>query len=399
MNNINRRDFLKKGLYSSTAVLFKPVLTQIQQKPAKLYPGGKNVFPLLKVKGSYYDLGFAMGKNFGKDWKKILNKRKNWFEPLKNYVKTDGKKYFEELLSIGREQFPKIIEELQGMAEGANMSFEDIFLVNVKSEIGSRLSKANRGSTGCSTIYLVNKDRKMLFHNEDGHSVFYDHMFMIYATPPYGVTYLALVYPLHLPGNGPGFNDFGISQTTNFIACEESRSGVPRYFLNRAVLETKTIDEAVKTVTYPNRAFAYHHNIGSFKENRLLSVEVTPDNYDIFEPDSIYFHTNHLILDKTRNTPQDEEYLRSSSHVRYKVIEENINKYEKEGELTDKNMLNILSSHERRPFSPCRHPEGNIKGKTLAASVMDLKDSSMTIYKGNPCKAVEKDGFTLYKFN
>ena len=223
-------------------------------------------------------------------------------------------------------------------------------------------------------------------------------MFMIGATPPSGVSFLALVYPLHLIGNGPGFNDFGISQTTNFIACEESRSGVPRYFLNRAVLETKTIDEAVKMVTHPNRAFAYHHNIGSFKENRLVSVEVTPDKYEVFEPDDIYIHTNHLILDKTKNMPQDQEYLRSSSHVRYDVIEENIKNFRAE-DLTGKTMLDILSSHDRKPYSPCRHPEGNIMGQTLASAVIDLKDSSMTIYKGNPCKAVEKDGFTRYKFN
>ena len=84
MKNINRRDFLKSGFYSTTALYLDPGIFDIQQKSGKLYPGGKVSFPLLKVRGSYYDIGFAMGKNFGKDWKNILKKRKNWFESLKN---------------------------------------------------------------------------------------------------------------------------------------------------------------------------------------------------------------------------------------------------------------------------------------------------------------------------
>ena len=120
-------------------------------------------------------------------------------------------------------------------------------------------------------------------------------MFMVKATPPSGVTFLTLTYPGHLMGNGPGINNHGIIQTTNYIGAMKWKIGIPRYFLNRAVLEARSLEEAVKIVTFHNRAFAYHHNIASVKQKRILSIEVTTDNYQVVEPENFYFHTNHLI--------------------------------------------------------------------------------------------------------
>ena len=40
---------------------------------------------------------------------------------------------------------------------------------------------------------------------------------------------------------------------------------------------------------------------------------------------------------------------------------------------------------EGRPYSPCRHPEGEVHGVTFGTSVFQLPEKSMTLYHGNPC--------------
>ena len=49
-------------------------------------------------------------------------------------------------------------------------------------------------------------------------------------------------------------------------------------------------------------------------------------------------------------------------------------------------MLNLLRLHEGRPYSPCRHPDGDVKGITLAQAVFEAPKETFEIVKGQPCQ-------------
>lgn len=396
MKKITRRKFLYNISSTAAAVSFGPYINLISIKQVKKYPATERSFAYLEVKGSYYDIGFEIGKNFKNIFHEILNVRREWFNTLKKKANSDNKKYLISLMAEGKKHFPHLIDEIKGMADGSELAFEDVFLINVKSEIFSKPDDAGN----CSTIYLVNKKNKKILQNEDGSSAFTDKMFMVKAYPPSGVSFTALVYPLHLIGNAPAINSHGIGQATNFIGCRNPRTGLPRYFLNRAVLEAKNINGAVDILTGYKRAYSYHHNICSFKEKRILSVEVTPEKHEIFEPDRIYFHTNHLILDKTVEEREKEaaRNLKSSTFSRYHVISNELKKLPDSEKLAEKDMMNILSNHDNAPLCVCVHPEGSFSGATLATSVHDIEKGSMKIYKENPCKAYKNGWVTEYKY-
>ena len=154
---------------------------------------------------------------------------------------------------------------------------------------------------------------------------------------------------------------------------------------------------------FPTRSLAkiltaYHHNLASFKERRILSVEVTPDTHDIFVPNGLYFHTNHLILEKTKAFPQEKNYVQTSSMSRFSVISSEINRLSNPKNVLEKDVLDILSSHRKAPYSPCRHPKGNVQGITLGTAIIDVMKGTMRIYKGNPCIAREKGWVREYCF-
>ena len=56
--------------------------------------------------------------------------------------------------------------------------------------------------------------------------------------------------------------------------------------------------------------------------------------------------------------------------------------------------LRILSSHENAPYSPCRHPRGDVQGLTLATAFFDLNKAIFRLHKGNPCVAVSSELYT-----
>jgi len=403
MNEINRRSFLQKILKTTAAVTCAPLMGSLQSCIPKsgmgrMYPATESSFPLLEVTGSYYDIGYAVGFHFGDEIHHIFTKRKNWFNTLKLFVQMDKERYFYKLKDMADKHFPHLVQELRGMSDGANIPFEDLFLLNVKAEIGARMKQVKTGTPGCSTIYLIQNTQCLICHNEDGTSAYDGSMFMVKATPPSGVSFIVLVYPGTFCGNGPGINNQGIVQTTNYIAGAKSNVGVPRYVLNRAVLEARTLDEAVKIATYPQRAFAYHHNLASFKERRILSVEVTPDTHDIFEPRGLYFHTNHLILEKTKAFPQEKNYVQTSSMSRFSVISSEISRLSNPKKVMERDILDILSSHQKAPYSPCRHPKDKVQGVTLGTAIIDVMKGTMRIYKGSPCIAREKGWVKEYCF-
>jgi predicted choloylglycine hydrolase len=306
-----------------------------------------------------------------------------------------GKTRSEEYLRLTRKYYPEIYEEIRGMADGAGLHFDAVWAMGIKSELGA----LEKEPTGCSTIYFKNEQHMWLFHNEDGNQAYRDIMFVLKATPPSGVTYLSMVYPGIITGNGPSMNSRGIIQSTNYIGSTTSEVGIPRYIIGRAVLEARDLKEAQDIITMEPRAYPYHHNIGSFTDQQYISLETTPESWQHQEPSGVYYHTNHLLFDKTKDyQAEDRKYKQSSSMSRFEVINQEIPRLPEENDSPD-DFLKILSSHANAPYSPCRHPEGDVKGQTLGLAMFDFIEKKMRLYKGNPCIATRESLFMDVKLD
>jgi len=165
------------------------------------------------------------------------------------------------------------------------------------------------------------------------------------------------------------------------------RPGVPRYVLSRALLGARNLDEAVTIVTHPERAFAFHYNLGSRDERRILSVETSVEQASVREVEGLYVHTNHLLHPGMVETAQDEEYVTSSSMSRYEVLaREAADRAGRLDEVDGETLVEMLSSHESAPYSPCRHPAGEVRGATLGCAFIDVGTGEMRLYHSNPCR-------------
>ncbi|MFP4527763.1 MAG: C45 family autoproteolytic acyltransferase/hydrolase [Candidatus Kapaibacterium sp.] len=390
---MKRRTFLKLGLVAPT---FLYIGCGRRTSDAKFTPATNTGFDYIEAEGSHYDIGYAIGKYCGDTIRAIMKDRAEWLDNILSIEESpSGREFSADMFDTLEATFPNFILELHGMAEGSGIDFRKIWAMSIKSELEAH----GEENPGCSTIYYNKNGNNWLFHNEDGHDAYHRRMLVLRAKPPSGVSFYTLVYPGIIPGVGPSMNDRGIIQTTNFIGTTRPGRGIPRYFLGRAILEAKSLDEAVEFATMAPRAFPWHHNLASTKTGEYISVETLPEGeVGKSNPEDIYLHTNHAIHPRTTSyVHQDLEYKNSSSISRYRVLSKKIE--DTGGEIAKPGVaLDWLSSHESRPYSPCRHPEGDIMGRTLATAFFDIGNRTMMIYKGNPCEAVPNTAAREYKF-
>jgi isopenicillin-N N-acyltransferase-like protein len=383
---MNRREFL---LGASGAVLSLWLPSGCQKRPRQFKPtDAETGFPYLEVSGEPYQVGHAIGKHFAWQIREGIERRQKWFDELKSFMNADRTHRYQPFLETGERHFPEVVEELRGSAEGAGLPFEDLMVLILKSELGAMKNKLQPQTPGCSTLALAHKDRLLLAHNEDGHVAYDGLMFLVKVSVPGQPSFLRLTYPGIYSGSAPGMNSAGLVVTTNFIDGRAVRpGGIPRYFISRAVRNARTLQEAVKIVTHPDRAFSFHFNLASRRERRILSVETSIDHHQVYEVEGLYVHTNHLILDEIKATPQNEKYVNSSSMTRYRILTAEAERlFDHLDEVDGDTLMRLLSIHEGAPYSPCRHPQGEVVGTTLAGSLFDVRQGTWRLYYGNPCR-------------
>lgn len=403
---LTRREFVIGGAAGVAAGLILPRCGPLPQPPAgadgsgagpaddpdRSPTGGARSFPYLELAGAPREVGRGIGRFFGDFVRTGIERRAEWFAELRQFATGEGRPAVETMLAAASKHTPRAVAELQGWAEGAELPFADLLTLNLQAELAA-LMKAratpaapmDEAHPGCSTIVQRTADGIWHLHNEDGADVYADLMFLTHVRPDAGPSYLALNYPGILTGNAPVFNSAGVVQTTNFIGTDDVRLGVGRYFLDRMALESRSLEEALEWSSHPERAYAFHHVFTSIPKRRSVAIEVTPSKRQVLEIEGRYIHTNHLVLEGMENEAQDAEYVGASSRNRWMVLSEWAASVSGQPALGRDELLAPLASHERRPYSPCRHPDGDVHGFTLATAVFAAPAGTMRLYKHQPC--------------
>jgi isopenicillin-N N-acyltransferase-like protein len=365
-------------------------------------PPAEATFPVLEARGKPYEIGFAVGKRFASQIRGGFEDRSAWWRELKAFADAQPQNVFETFLAAAKKHAPDVVEELRGWADGCGLPFRDMMILNLKAEYGALRDKsqadalvapAHAACPGCSTVVVKDGKRFIHVHNEDGDKAYDTRMFMLRLRPEGKPAVFCASYPGVLPGNAPWINDAGVIMTTNFIYSKEVRLGVGRYFLDRLSMEARSPDEALKTCKHPERAYAFHHVISCTKSARVVSLEVTPSEQSQVEVNGLFLHTNHLVHEKLASAAQDQKYVGSSSMSRWQVL----NRWKDSlgekpvGQLKDKDLVQALSSHDGRPYSPCRHPEGKIGGSTLLTAVFQVPGDTVRVFKNQPCLGKHHD--------
>lgn len=326
-----------------------------------------NVF---KVSGSHFDIGFSIGKKFSSEIHHVLetyDSLRNLFIPF--HHSDIGQDIFDTLIALHNLHYPDYMKEIEGLANGSGCSFEELFILNMRSEYQGLADQ------GCSTCSLSSDSAAIIAHNEDGLPIFKDKIFVVEVEPIDKPAFTALSYPGFLYSTALGFNRCGICYTTNDIKPQNIKAGIGRHFIARSLFEANSIEEAVIRLTPPNRASGFNYTIGSIKEKRIINLEVAPERYAVREIHGAFFHANQYT--ELKNAPQ---IVPNSSKHRTQLAAAALQR--KQLKNPDA-LLEILTDVSDPVYPMYRTAAAPDNLMTLSTAVFDLNLARLRLYQGN----------------
>jgi isopenicillin-N N-acyltransferase-like protein len=279
--------------------------------------------------------------------------------------------------------FPHSVEELRGICEGANVLFDDVWLLNCYEAV-------NEGQhMGCTSLVVrddLSADGHVwLAHNEDWISVDRDHVYLVHAEPVDGPAFVGMSYgPLLV---NVGFNEAGIGVAIDSAHATDGRVGVPRIIYSRAVLTARTIGEAIRVSLPRQRAGGYHYLLAD-AHGELYSVESSATAHAIlYGEEGFLVHANHYIAPEMQTLEQPGTY--AGSHVRFNRARRLLLAQTRD-RTTMQVLQTLLRDHVNHPDSICSHEDPAVpphkRLQTVTSLVMDLTERVVWAAPGPPCE-------------
>lgn len=343
--------------------------------------------PLIRVGGTHRDIGHQIGeacadqvRRSAENARQLLESAYEELQLTWDGAQIQARKY----LPFIQERFPQYVEELMGISEGSGVPFDDVVVINALEAVTT-----DALHLGKCTSLAVNEQRTadghvLIAHNEDWIPEDEADVFLVHATPNDEPSFLAMTYGGLLPNIG--FNEAGIAQCCDSVYPADSRIGIPRVVVSRAVLATRTLGDAIRTTLSPHRAAGYNHMI-VHESGEIYNVEVSAKRFAILYGHEGYaVHTN-FYQDFTMQSIEDEPDELVGTRVRYyRALRLLLGTQQH----TLKSLQTIQKDHINFPNSICNHAEHDLdpldREKTINALVIDLNVKAMHIAWGNPCE-------------
>ncbi|XP_019624203.1 PREDICTED: uncharacterized protein LOC109469888 [Branchiostoma belcheri] len=248
---------------------------------------------VLHVSGTNRQVGLQVGKATKKQIQDVLSRYEPFKEAISSLETPEGRRVYEGYLKAAKTAYPNYVEELEGMAEGADVPFEHMFIVNYEFEIlllnMKKKEEEKEGLKGCTTVFLNYRDGpRVLAHNEDGPAGEQGCLLVAHVEPyslPGGRTlpeenFVSYCYTCLLPGVAFSFNSHGLCITCNTLVSKEAEENkIGLSFACRAVLAASTVDDAVSMLRDDGvgMAIGYSFNMVSTRDSArtMSSVETS----------------------------------------------------------------------------------------------------------------------------
>jgi isopenicillin-N N-acyltransferase-like protein len=333
----------------------------------------KKEIPLIEVRGSHRKVGRQIGIVCQDKIQKTLAGLRGSLPGITwERMLAQSQRYLEFSQAV----YPQYVDELNGIAEGAGVPFEEVFL-SMCEELWE--SAAWRGCTDMAARGNATKDGSTLVaHTND--------------LPPQAEEHLVLLKVqagdepefLGISSGGiaisAGLNAAGISLTGNQLDNNDIQPGVPRLLVVRATLASRHFSEAMDHCLLPQRASSYN-NVLADSSGEVYCMEGSATDCElIYIEEDILAHANHYVSPSMRHFEDDRNSI-SNSVLRHnramRLLRENY------GQFTPVLFQKLLTDHAGYPTSICKH---GIETVTVFSIVIQLEQLRAWIGTGRACE-------------
>lgn len=352
---------------------------------------------VIEASGSHRDVGRQVGEA-GRDviaWG--LDAYASRFEALAGFSYAEAVERASAYLRPAEDYTPQAVEQLRGMAEAANVSFEHLFALNCSEEF-TCAAERNWPPEHCTSFALSADGRAVAGHNEDWYpeeieaqTVRIVHLKGRWSTAAYISAGPAYNLPI------TGVTAAGFSSAANTVYYRDERVGVPNNFLLATVLCQPDLERARDVIASAPRARGSNHLLCDDR-GRVWDVETSgerwafldgtppPPEAAAFGATALFAHTNHYVSPEL--TPGDASTSEGSRLRRERAERILLDGLGRGADLVEM-AQDVLCDHENAPFSICDHWEDDDpdpdQSVTTASMVWEPADGRAHIAGGQPC--------------
>jgi isopenicillin-N N-acyltransferase-like protein len=253
-------------------------------KCGKGYLEERDGYLVLHLKGTPYEMGFQHGRLLKKQCHSLIHElfevqgKKAEIEILG--MKLKAEQAINIIFNLQKQFIPeRYIEEMQGLADGAEVDEKRVFVANSIPELFH-----------CSGFALLNEvtEAGTLLH---GRVLDYgidwrlqEHAVLVIAEPEGYAPFVNVTYSGFI-GSVTGMNANQISIGEMGGRGLGKWAGTPMAFLVRRVLEeARTLDEAIAIFRDARRTCEYYYVLADAKSNRAVGMDGSADRFAIIEP-------------------------------------------------------------------------------------------------------------------
>jgi isopenicillin-N N-acyltransferase-like protein len=292
---------------------------------------------------------------------------------------------------------PELLEEMRGIAEGADCGLQEIVLINARSELMATMSESGRRATegnGCTALAatpeVTAQGRVLLAQNWDWYTAVEPEPVLLRIRQPGKPEILTLCEAGQV--GKIGMNSAGLGVCLNFLEHRHARPdrGLPIHIILRQILDCAHLGDAIHRALQPPRGGAANILL-AHAEGEILDLELTASDADFIYGDAGWLvHANHF--ESPRLKGGDTGLATSMSTLARAARAHRLLGTAAGQQMVDLDTIQtILGDHTYGPYAICRHPAPGEpplqQTATRASAIMDLRAGEMHLALGQPCRA------------
>lgn len=344
----------------------------------------------IELTGSPYTMGLQHGQQLAAEVAHLAHER---FELARAFAALHGvdvdRSQCEQLarrhLEIHRNLLPHVVDEWQGIADGAGLPLEDVFFANALTDFQDVLWQAAEIEIHGCTSFLVHNDASeqngpLLGQTWDMHASAEQVVTVFHRNPDNGPRSIVVSTAGCL--TLVGVNEHGLAVGNNNLRPTDARPGIIYLALLHQALAQSNGEEAVSAITAEGRASG-HNYLVAHESGFLADVETTATQHAVDKVETgWYVHTNHYLAPELQPL-EDKQQDQRSTRFRLDQVKRRLSSADKP--LSPESLRQQLSDHEGEELSICRHGEER-EVRSCAFVVADPARRAIWARLGPPCQ-------------
>jgi isopenicillin-N N-acyltransferase-like protein len=291
---------------------------------------------------------------------------------------------------VNQRAAPALVEEMMGIARGASVPFERIFLLNSLLDLNSfRYLEMAQNFAGCSTFAVAAEagtGRTLVGQTYDMPEFHQDYLTVLRLKPAQGPRQLVFTFAGIV--GAAGLNEPGLAVNINYLSPLDVGLGRLHSVVVRQILAASQLADALTPAVLPPRAGGAHFMVAD-RGGNVLSIETTARRYWVAYPEGNGLgHTNHYLASWLKEV----EYIRAGSIggsvARYTALRRYLK--ENSDRLTLESLMELTRNHTSYPRSICAHgadfEKPGTRSRTVSAMVQVPAEGVLHITAGCACE-------------